>query len=277
MGKDIIDRTSIRRFLLARRQKDGGFSFAHEAPATLEDTYFALRIAHELEISGMEDHAEDFLRSVKTRQVKQLYRLAHLARTHRMHTLWPEPETLTMALSRDLSRKKRIGPQTAYYRAKILSIVEDPALKRSLRKQSFKNQDAGIAGEEDLLSDLCYAAIADRRQGILDDGMAMASMARRIKRFQGHDGGFSFTEKGAPSFLEETCLAVEALVELGQRPEKEQACIRFVERCRAKNGGFGRQSTTVPTLESTYHAIRILKWLSDKEGATKGSEERRAG
>ncbi|MEM4259912.1 MAG: hypothetical protein QXG00_01620 [Candidatus Woesearchaeota archaeon] len=51
---------------------------------------------------------------------------------------------------------------------------------------------------------------------------------------------------------------------LGQQPDNIKKCKEFIMMCQSKIGGFGRQINAVPSLESTYHAIKSLKILKVK-------------
>jgi len=245
----VIQKEIVLNFVLSRKQEDGGFSFAQEAPATFEDTYYALQILHELEISYDEEKTTDFIRLIEKSRllVKHLFQLAHLSKTYKLSLPW-----LNGIIEKSCF-VQATDSESIYYSAKLARIVNNANLMNKLKEKRIQ-----ISNKEHLLTELCWKAIALKKLRV---DFNEDAVAERIKGFQGHDSGFSFRKKGAPSFMEGTYLAIEALSELKQQPRDVQKCIMFVEMCRANNGGFGRQITTVPTLESTYHAIKSLKLL----------------
>lgn len=236
-------------FVLSREQPDGGFSFAETTPSTLEDTYYALQIIKELQLSYNNEKTIQFILSIdkKSLMIKHLFQLVHLSQKLNLKISW-----LNEAVQ-EYSFEQISDSQSLYYAAKLARILNDKRIIELLRKRIIE-----ISSNEHLLSELCWKAITLKS---LNKQVNEKEIANKIKQFQGYDGGFSFTEKGAPSFIEETYLAIEALSELHQKPTKIQACISFIDLCKANNGGYGRQSTTVPTLEATYCAIAISKLL----------------
>ena len=249
---EIINKEIILKFVLSRKQNDGGFSFAQEAPSNFEDTYFALQTLYELQISYNNEKTFDIIRSVEMNNllIKHMFQLTHLSKTYNLSLLWLEEVIKKQVLI------QANDTQSIYYAAKIAHMRNNQNLISELRKKKISLSD-----REHLLSNLCWKTITLKKLGVEFDEQRIAE---DIKEFQGYDGGFSFTRKGAPSFMEETYLAIEALSELKQQPKNVQNCIHFVERCKANNGGFGRQSVTVPTLENTYQSIAILNQLNNK-------------
>jgi len=79
-----------------------------------------------------------------------------------------------------------------------------------------------------------------------------------IQNAQNPDGCFGFFPK-TTSFLENTFHALKALNELRSSPNSIKKCEQFIHSCRTLEGGFGRQTTSVPTLEYSYYAIISLK------------------
>ncbi|MBN1275265.1 hypothetical protein JXA12_03155 [Candidatus Woesearchaeota archaeon] len=237
-------------FVLSRKQSDGGFSFAEMTPSTLEDTYYALQIMQELQLPYKNEKTIQFILSVnrKSLMIKHLFQLAHLSETLHLKISW-----LNEAI-RHYPFEQVADSQSLYYAAKLARISNDNKIIEALRMKRIE-----LSLNEHLLSELCSKAIALK---ILNKKFNETKVSDTIKRFQGCDGGFSFTEKGAPSFIEETYLAIEALSELHQKPNNSKACKSFVAMCKANTGGYGRQITTVPTLEGTYCAIAILKMLA---------------
>ncbi len=244
-----IQKDDICSFVMSREQPDGGFGFAETAQATLEDTYYALQILHLLQIPYSNDKTAGFILSFNKSSltIKHLFQVVYLS-----HILNLQVPSLNEAVVRFPYEKIR-DSESMYYASRTAELIHN---KESL--DNIKNKGIKMNADEHLLSELCYKAITLKKSGILFDEQRVSE---KIKKFQGYDGGFSFTAKGAPSFIEETYLAIEALAELATLPEDVDASVSFVNLCMADNGAYGRQITTVPTLDATYYAVAILKIL----------------
>jgi len=239
----------IQSFVLKHEQSDGGFSFAETTPATLEDTFYALGILHLLNIQYSNIKTEKFIISLqKIGKIRHLFQIIFISKTYNIKIPW-----LNKAIQ-NFPFDAIHDSESMYYASKIVELLHNKKLAITLKKNLHK-----ISMKEHLLSELCWKAVSHNKLGVHFD---MAAVAKRIKQFQACDGGFSFTKGGAPSFIEETYLAVESLSELGYKPEDTQACISLTQFCRSNKGGYGRQITTVPSLEATYCAVGILKILS---------------
>ena len=243
-----IKKEEIRSFVLKHEQPDGGFSFAETTPATLEDTYYALGILHSLNTQYSNIKTKKYILSIeKIEMVRHLFQILFISKTHNIKIPWLNN------IIQNFPFDEIHDSESMYYASKIAGLLQNKKLVIAL-----KNNLQKISVNESPLSELCWNAVSHKKLGVHFD---MTAVAKRIKQFQGCDGGFSFTEGGSPSFIEETYLAVEALSELGHKPEHTEACISLTQSCRANNGGYGRQITTVPSLEATYCAVTILKIL----------------
>ncbi|MDH7506805.1 MAG: hypothetical protein QHH15_03320 [Candidatus Thermoplasmatota archaeon] len=78
-----------------------------------------------------------------------------------------------------------------------------------------------------------------------------------IQNSQNPDGGFGIVPH-TTSFLESTYHALKSLKELNTIPLNITKCERFVHSCITKTGGFGRQITTVPSIQYSYYAFISL-------------------
>jgi len=238
---EILQKKRILNFVLSHKQEDGGFSFAQEAPATLEDTYFALQILKELQISyDCRKVLKSYLMLPDYTLPKHFFMLARLGITNKIN------EKLHERLC------KTHNAQSLYYLAKTARILSDENLISMVKERIPVKKNPG------LLQESCWQAITlkQTRSQFNERGYA-----KHIAGFQNADGGFGF-RRGSTSFLENAYYATEALSLLKQPTINIEKCRKFVELCRAGDGAFGRQIITVPTLESTYHAIMCLKRLS---------------
>jgi hypothetical protein len=64
------------------------------------------------------------------------------------------------------------------------------------------------------------------------------------------------------TFLENTCYALRGLYALNVIPIDLEKCEQFVISCKTGNGGFSRKSSSLGTLQSTYHAICSLEIMN---------------
>lgn len=246
--KKEIRKDEVCSFVLRYEQLGGGFSFARTTPATLEDTFYALATLDLLKIQYSNDKTKEYIRSIeKIGGVKHLFQILFISKRYNIEIAW-----LYNAIE-NFPFETIHDPESIYYASKIAELLGNDEITIKLIQNLKK-----ISMKEHLLSELCWKAISHKKLGVQFD---KEKVAEKIKQFQGYDGGFSFTEKGAPSFIEETYLAMEALSELSHKPNNTEACISFVQSCRANDGGYGRQITTVPSLEATYYAVAILKIL----------------
>ena len=240
----------IYLFVMSKEQPDGGFSFAGTNSAALEETYYALQIIHEIGETYKSEKTRAFLMSQqdKNLMVKHLFQLAHLRQNIKIELPY---------LDRAIQQYpfKAINNSESYFAAKLAQLINKPELTALLREKVPR-----LKFRDNLLDEVCQRTIALSKLGI---NFNKELMAKKIQEFQGYDGAFSFKVKGSPSFIEETYLAIEALSELHQSPNNINACESFINSCKAKNGGYGRQAATVPTLEYTYKAIIALKMLNE--------------
>lgn len=236
-------------FVMSREQPEGGFSFAKTTPATLEDTYYALLLIYEMQMSYNNKKTNQFLLSIdrKTLTIKHLFQLAQLRKI--LNLKIPYLDEAIQKYSFD----KINDSESMYYASNLAVVINDDKIIKLLKGIVSKARLTDV-----LLSEICWKSMTLSK---LKLNFNKGKVAEEIRKFQGFDGGFSFREKGAPSFIEETYLAIEALMKLNQKPKNILACESFINQCRANNGAYGRQSATVPTLEASFKAIITLKNL----------------
>jgi len=232
-----------KRFILSREREEGGFSFAATTPPTLEDTYYAVRsldMLGTMEICASTSSYISQIEADRLSGLRQTYRLLYLLRRLGIS---PKAESGIRPLN-----KQRL--QDIYYHILTQELLgKKPQLSESEFK--FLQTQNGRLGT---VSEVCKYVIIMRKLGIPFD---KSRYAEWIRKSQWYDGGFGFYPE-TTSFLDNVYWALRALHALGSKPSRMEECERFIMQCRAKNGGFGRQSTTIPSVEYTYYAISSL-------------------
>jgi len=238
----------ILEFVRAREKAQGGFGATPRLPATVEDTYFAVRILEEL--SALSRKTLDGVRSFleknlpgPTTQPPVLRRWLWLAGK----TGLKPPERLKDLLSGFLSR---LRPRRA--KPEVLSALYESArfLKISVGENLPK---VAPRLHPRTLSDLYH--LARMAPEILTE-----ERLRWVLSARNPDGGFGFFP-GTTSFLENTYFAVRLWERAGKiLPEPEKTRF-FVERCFRK-GGFARAPGGIPFLETTFYGVYLLKRLN---------------
>jgi hypothetical protein len=241
----------IINFVEARRKETGGYAATPCLPATVEDTYNALRI-----IETLGDTPGHFYRQ-DTALKEYLSRMAETdwvtARTT-FHVLYAcrlagvrvdESRTMTLVERRmrapfDLSER--------YYCARIMKEVLGAADNAVMKiTGDYVPADWRTAAE---LWMILY--LADRKR--IYRIPQRRDLITWLQACQNDDGGFGFLP-GTTSFIENchTCLRVLAL--LGAKPLDIDDARAFILACRTGSGGFARVQGATAFLDATWHAV----------------------
>ncbi len=240
-----IEIKKIAKFVLSHKQKDGGFSFAKEMPSTIEDTYFALQILYELDIPYKEEDTFEFIKSIEKNNLlaKHIYQISEINKSYKINISWISDIIKKQTLPKEL--------ESLYYFVKIDKI-------KKIKKNELKELNLKIYDDEKLLSNLCYKTIILKKTGIKINEQ---KIIKEIQDFQRKDGGFGFTKESLPCFIEQIYLAIETLAELNAKPKRIKECIELIDSFKSNEGVYGRQMSTVPSLEATYYAVLCLMRL----------------
>ena len=245
------EQRSLIHFIYSREQPEGGFSFSQTTPPTLEDTYFALRLLEELDESSISKSTVLYLTSLNPTyddlpkhlyQLSTIYRVAHL-------------QDYLKIIREIIVSNNNIIPSTIadlYFlvftkellHIPIITTRNEQQILTAAQKQSAKSME-----------EYTQFIIIMKKLHIF---FQTKKYADTIQKSQNHDGGFGLIPHST-SFLEPTFHALQALKELHAIPKDIEECKRFVSSCMTRIGGFGRQITTVPSLEYSYYAVISLK------------------
>ena len=246
----------ILSFVLARRKEDGGYGATPLLPATVEDTYNALRILETigktrglktLTAACRKDEAlrEYLIRSVETEWVSARTTFQVLY-SRRIVGLPLDESKATAFLS--YRPTKRLHLAERYYRARIVQEVLRKTTEKARKKQSpFTPMRWRTASE---LWMRLYLATAPATQ----ESPVRAYLVSWFRACQTSDGGFGFLP-GTTSYVENCHTCLRALAFLNALPKYPEACLHFLLACRTGGGGFARNSGAAPFLDATWHAV----------------------
>lgn len=256
----------LKRFVLERETRGGGFSFCYPLPASTPETFYAIYILKSIgkDIPNLEEHRR-FVVS-KLREAKSVSPIYLLLKCHEILDIGIENrgnlEKYLMkkfdsishggrGLSRELGTTATYSFEMPTFLENLTYIVKSLIIIQS-RKNSkyFIKRDAILSSVRDLRS--AYFAVS-----LLEKG------ADRLREFilqhQLPGGGFSKTPGSSPPYLEDTFYALSSLHRLETEPEETH--YRFLKKLQSR-GGFRRSIYGgIPTFEDSYYAVASLKIL----------------
>jgi|GEM_PF-2891357 len=246
-------RTAILKFVKNRENKHGGYGLVKIIPPDLEDTYYALQIKHLL---------GDKIVSPKTRKY-----LVALSQANGLHS-WRLAYYLVSLLKlykleipgHCIPKHKPHSYSEFYYQAVLYKLMRKPLVLDAKTDSALRRQTPqGLK----YLSEISKYILLMKLLGL---PIHAAKFRDWILGLQCADGGFTSIHKTAPAFMEETYDGLLTLDALGAKPRNLPKCREFLESSFViKEGGFGRQFNTVPTLQFTYNAVVGLNILSRVE------------
>jgi len=249
------EKKELKKFIQLREQPDGGFSFSPTTPPTLEDTYFALRLLEELHEYSINTQTESYITQLNQKEFHQPKHLYQLATIYRITHLTDSENSL-----RD----------TIIHNHEIVSNTLADLYYMVLTKQLLHMQVTFIRNEQAVLSSAQLKPVKSMEECKqivilmikLNTSFQQQEYIHLIQTSQNYDGGFGIVPHST-SFLEPTYQALRGLKELHVLPVDIHECERFVHSCLTNIGGFGRQITTVPSLEYSYYAFLSLKIIDE--------------
>ena len=112
-------------------------------------------------------------------------------------------------------------------------------------------RDGSFSGQSNLTA-FAILALAPGEAGRV--GAAGAWLVRQ----QNPDGGFSFSQRGSPSDVDDTAAAVEALVAARASKRVIARAVGYIERARGRDGGFPEEPGGGSNAQSTAWALQAL-------------------
>ena len=247
-------------FTLERKKIDGGFGATPKLPATLEDTFHALRILETVErYCGLSKdvkfdenlHSDFLLRFIEKRP--------NLGMKSAFQLIWCMKRCSLSAKAQKFAKKHYLSlrPQSTeglYYALNISKLLDLTPPFRYSREELSK-----IVTFKGILFRRWMAAFVDYtlKSGLINQKAA----AKWIRRCQNYDGGFGFLP-GSTSYLENTHFGLHALVFMKEPPIDMENATRFVLGCQTRSGGFSRKADAAPFLDATWHGVATLILLA---------------
>lgn len=264
-GHDLTDLfMAAVQFVSSRRKDTGGFSATPKLPATIEDTYHALRILNlagkygvtegEPDDSGIEDNLRSYLTS-------RLARISFGTRTT-FQLLWCcRMAGVELNLDNAVAHLIDRMPVSAsledwYYFARMNREILG---KRSPLNPGWSHAEIVLQKDwrsvDEAWMHLYLSRYLDRRPSRTESELTFW-----FRGCQNGDGGFGFYP-GTTSFIENCYSSLRALKALGGKPADPDRARRFLLCCRTVTGGFGRGLRAAPFLDATWDGLAALTLL----------------
>jgi len=241
-------------FIQKRKKSTGGFSATPMLPATIQDTYHALRILAYLDKQGNAASSDEPLLDYLTN--------AGHAEHHNAQITFQR-----LACCRMVGEDVPSQPILDFVRRRLTetNALEERYYCCRLVREMARHGETEFSWMLSPLTDWSFRTaselwmllfLADRRP---DNKEALTAW---LQGCQTGDGGFGFLP-GTTSFMENCYDCLRALRWLGSSPRHPQACRDFVLACRTNNGGFARRNGAVAFFSSTWQATASLGLLVD--------------
>ncbi|WP_456433406.1 prenyltransferase/squalene oxidase repeat-containing protein [Thermosulfuriphilus sp.] len=242
MSPEIVSK--VTPFILTREKAGGGFGATPKLPATVEDTYYALRALRLMGYKSNHQATKEWLK-------RQLFERMGLASITFMAAwaLKALEEPLPAELKAFLIQRPQTEPISTevIYLIRLAKIIgHAPGLLKELKEKALKIK---VSVVRDLYL-LTWTQDPEELYGYLD----------WIIDSQNPDGGFGF-HPGTTSFLENTYFAFRTLEYLSQGPRNPKALKAYVLSCQRGNGGFARAPGGISFLETTWYGLYLLNRL----------------
>ncbi len=247
----------VIKFVSQRRKPRGGYGATPLLPATIEDTYFALRI---LNLLSCAIDVPDFLLSwdgLKVYLSGELNKEFKNARTM-YQIIW------SMKVARlkidyqvifDFFKKRQQETRNIeelYYLLRIKKDFLADQYNYSISPTGFKHTT---------VKTLWMWLYMNEKELSEDEKQRYSNW---LKACQNPDGGFGF-HPGSTSYVENSHLALLSLCHLSSRPKDPDSARHFLLASRTSPGGFARIHGGVAFLDSTWHALAGLFILQRSE------------
>jgi hypothetical protein len=274
-----VQTSSVARYVRARQNQDGGYTFAQWSESSAQDTYFAIQILNMLNVSpARKNQTIDFLRRLQHADGSfDSIAVAYYV-TKALHELDSKPQrsikdfVLSLrrpeggfgSLEADIETASEL--QTTYLSLELLALLGEPSESTEVINfvMSLKNADGsfGRTGYSTLAS-VSYALsslkLVGFNVGSLDD------TPEWVLACEVPTGGFSGSPNRGDPYLviDDLYYATKALGSLGKDCRYPHEHLRLIRRFQNGNGGFRRSIFLgISTFEQTFYALSSLQLLS---------------
>lgn len=267
MCSDLQFRDIIKKaipFVLVRRKDTGGFSATPQLPATITDTYHALRIlelARRYNAMGGYKYLPLLDNNLHSYLTESDLRLQFGARI-RFQRLWC-CRIAGLDIDRHLVRETiTTGLRTCnvaeswYYHIRILQEV----LNEDAQDIDFPAPSLIMAQKWRTVSEAWMRLYLSHALQC-PFPLPLPELTHWLQKSQSSDGGFGFFP-GTTSFVENGYASLRALNFLHADPMDRCRAFSFLLGCQTISGGFGRSSQAAPFLDTTWHALAALALIA---------------
>ncbi len=254
-GRD-VDYSAILEFVRQRRKPTGGYGDTPRLPATIQDTFEAVAILHDLagrgldlpEPPGEDDALAGYLGRLLSAPWLAIATTFRLLLTCRSLGLAVDGERVRSYALACLAGEPSLA--TLYYVAR--TAVEILAMEPG--ELFAAGQPVVLPGRYAVDDMHRFLAV----KNMLNERPAdVAPIIDWLQRSQNSDGGFGFFP-GTTSFIENCHACLAAMGLLAATPVEPVNARAFIISCQTGVGGFSRNFYAAPFLDATWHALASL-------------------
>jgi len=251
----------ISAFVETRRKETGGYGATPTLPATVEDTYQALRILSTLKGRGEHDflHVQElkhYLSRVKKAEWLGARTTFHLLSSCILAGVPIDIETTTTFVEKRLAENQ--ARDERYYCARIVREVLN--LPTDAAQEQFASLYEATPLKWRVASELWMILYQLQGRPECQAEAPINDLVAWLQACQNYDGGFGFLPHST-SYIDNCYTCLRALSLLGAAPRDPEACRAFVLACETGVGGFARISKATAFLSSTWHAVAAISLL----------------
>lgn len=261
-------------FVMARWQESGGFGLAPTLPASVEDTYHALKILETIRPVSEKEFEElkksPQLKAFLMRKQKEGKESWSLRTGYQYLALcafcgaYPNKEWFERFLGKRPKRDASLSER--YYLARIRREFL-PAIAELLRRASPNAHFIDCGGARNGRRAENWRTVDELWMCLyLHEGSpeplhtTKKALVQWLQACQTPDGGFGFLP-GTTSFIENSQRCLRALALLKSAPLSLDMARDFILWCKTRGGGFARKPKAAPFLFATWHAVASLSLL----------------
>lgn len=254
------------------REQHGGFSAGRYMPATVEDTYHAvrcLRLVIRFRRDGSRYEWESVLKMPVITHMgfiterlrgdwnnsRRLFQLLYCAYSLKSDFLsYMKPVCSMEKINNFLSMRMRRTPvlDECFHAARITDMLN------CFSCISLDNLPVMADSSIKYISELRRSAYLHRHAGWRHwNDMQTGGWSEWLKLCRNGDGGYGFFP-GTTSYMENVYEAFESFRLLGILPERVDSTVGFIRACRSARGGFGRRCQGIPFPDSTWYGVSVL-------------------
>ncbi len=237
----------LEHYVKERQKAEGGFGLTPRLPATVEDTYYAVRILELLERDQQLDQTRVYLARLgrsRGQGARIIFALLYLQRKFGLGRC-PLPRLTT----------GRRTLEEAFYGQMIRELVGGGRQARGL--DGCQPGPVALPAAFTVKDLRYYLALLRHNLG----PAVVARWTAWVQACQSPDGGFGF-KPGTTAFMDNVLPALEILRQLGQTPLDGRGVVDFILACQTQAGGFARKTGGLAFLESSFQAVSSLHLLS---------------